>query len=164
MTKTLYITRHGKSSWDFDNITDIDRPLNSRGVNNAYLMAEKLKSKGQIPDLLLSSPAIRALHTANIFLRTLGMDWDSLKINEKIYFGYTNDILEVIRQLDNRYASVMVFGHNPAFTELANNFLKTPVDNIPTAGIVTLVFPVDKWTEIRNASPDSEEFNYPKKQ
>jgi len=92
------------------------------------------------------------------------MDWDSLKINEKIYFGYTNDILEVIRQLDNRYASVMVFGHNPAFTELANNFLKTPVDNIPTAGIVTLVFPVDKWTEIRNASPDSEEFNYPKKQ
>jgi len=164
MTKTLFITRHGKSSWDFEDIADIDRPLSSRGVNNAYMMAEKLKMKGLIPDLLLSSPAIRALHTADIFIRTLGLDWDSLKINEKIYFGYTTEILEAIGQLDNHYSTVMIFGHNPAFTELANSFLKNPVDNIPTAGIITLVFPIDKWTELRNARPESEDFDYPKKQ
>ena len=164
MTKTLYITRHGKSSWDFEGIADIDRPLSIRGVNNAYLMAERLKAKGLMPELLLSSPAIRALHTAEIFIRTLGIDWNSLEINDKLYFGYTNEILEAILHLDKRYSSVMIFGHNPAFTELANTFLLSPVDNIPTAGMITLVFPVNKWTELRDTKPQSEDFDYPKKQ
>ena len=164
MTKTLYIARHGKSSWDFEGIADIDRPLNSRGVNNAYLMAERLKAKGLIPELVVCSPAIRALHTAEIFIRTLGMDRDSLKINDKIYFGYTNEIIETLEHLDDRYSSVMIFGHNPAFTELANTFLLNPVDNIPTAGIITLVFPTDKWSELKKTRPRSEDFDYPKKQ
>jgi phosphohistidine phosphatase len=164
MTKTLYITRHGKSSWDFEDIADIDRPLSSRGIINACMMAEKLKMKGRIPEVLISSPAVRALHTAGIFIRTLGLDWNSLKINDNIYFGHTGEILEAIGQSDDRYSSVMIFGHNPAFTELANSFLKNPVDNIPTAGIITLVFPVQKWSELIHARPDSEDFDYPKKQ
>jgi len=164
MTKTLYIARHGKSSWDFEDIADLDRPLNSRGVSNAYMMAERLKAKGMIPELLLSSPASRAIHTATIYIRTLGLAWDSLIINEKIYFGYVNDILEAIEQVDNQYSSLMVIGHNPAFTELANSLLQNPVDNIPTAGIVTLVFPTDQWLSIRKVKPENEDFDYPKKQ
>lgn len=164
MTKTLYITRHGKSSWDFEGIADIDRPLSIRGVNNAYLMAERLKAKGLKPELLISSPAIRALHTAEIFVRTLGIDWNSLEINDKLYFSYTNEILEAILHLDNRYSSVMIFGHNPSFTQLANTLLLNPVDNIPTAGMITLVFPLNKWTELRDTKPQSEDFDYPKKQ
>jgi phosphohistidine phosphatase len=164
MSKILYITRHGKSFWDFEGIADIDRPLSIRGVNNAYLMAERLKAKGLIPELLISSPAIRALHTAEIFIRTLGVDWSSLEINDKLYFGYTNEILEAILHLDNRYSSVMIFGHNPSFTQLANTLLLNPVDNIPTAGMITLVFPVNKWTELRDTKPQSEDFDYPKKQ
>jgi phosphohistidine phosphatase len=163
MTKTLYIARHGKSSWDFEDIADIDRPLSSRGVNNAYMMAEKLKAKHVKPELLISSPAIRAVHTAGIFIRTLGLDWDSLKIMDKLYFGYTSDILDVIGKMDDHYSSVMIFGHNPAFTELANTFLNTPVENIPTAGIITLVFPVDKWAATLKTRPEIEEFDYPKK-
>jgi len=164
MTKTLYIARHGKSSWDFENIADIDRPLSTRGVNNAYTMAERLRAQGMIPELLLSSPASRALHTAMIYIRTLDLPWESLKINERIYFDSANEILETIEQTDDHYSSMMVIGHNPAFTELANSLLQQPVDNIPTAGIVTIVFPTDQWKSIRKVKTEKEDFDYPKKQ
>ncbi len=164
MTKTLFITRHGKSSWDFENIADIDRPLSTRGINNAYTMAERFKAKGMISELLFSSPASRALHTAIIYIRILGLSWESLKINERIYFDSANEILEIIEQADDHYSSIMVIGHNPAFTELANSLLQHPVDNIPTAGIVTLVFPTNQWALIRTMKTEKEDFDYPKKQ
>ena len=164
MTKTLYIARHGKSSWDFENIADIDRPLSTRGVNNAYTMAERLRAKGMIPELLISSPASRALHTAVIYIRTLDLPWESLKINERIYYESANEILETIEQIDDNYSSIMVIGHNPAFTELANSLLQQPVDNIPTAGIVTIVFPTGQWKSIRKVKTEKEDFDYPKKQ
>lgn len=164
MTKTLYIARHGKSSWDFENIADIDRPLSTRGVNNAYTMANRLKAKGMIPELLLSSPASRALHTAIIYIRTLDLPWESLKINERIYFDSANEILETIENTEDQYSSMMVIGHNPAFTELANRLLQHPVDNIPTAGIVTIIFPTDQWMSIRKVKTEKEDFDYPKKQ
>jgi phosphohistidine phosphatase len=164
MIKTLYIARHGKSSWDFENIADIDRPLSIRGVNNAYTMAERLRVKGMIPELLLSSPASRALHTAIIYIRTLDLPWESLKINERIYYDSANEIVETIEQTDDHYSSMMVIGHNPAFTELANSLLQQPVDNIPTAGIVTIVFPTGQWKSIRKVKSEKEDFDYPKKQ
>ena len=164
MSKTLYIARHGKSSWDFEDIADIDRPLSTRGVNNSYLMAERLKTKGMIPGLLISSPASRALHTAVIYIRTFGLTWDSLKINEKFYFGYSNDILQVIEHVDDHFSSLMVIGHNPAFTELANSLSLNPVEDIPTAGIVTLIFPTDQWALVRKVKTEKVNLDYPKKQ
>ncbi len=162
-SKQLHIARHGKSSWDFTDIPDIDRPLNSRGINNAYMMAQRFAKRGTEPDLLLSSPANRALYTAAIFTRVLEIPWERIQINEDIYMGDPEDIMKIIKELDNNYSNVIIFGHNPTFTNFANQFLRTPIDNIPTAGIVSLTFSIKKWTEINNQKPDSEEFDFPKK-
>ena len=161
--KHLHITRHGKSSWDYEDISDIDRPLNNRGINNSYMMAKRLLDKEVIPDLLISSPATRALSTAVIFMRVMNLPSGILQINEDIYMGYIDELAEIISSLDNKYSNVMLFGHNPAFTTLANRFLTVSVDNIPTAGIVSMSFEINSWKDIDEAVPELEIFDYPKR-
>ena len=163
MSKILHIARHAKSSWDFEDISDIDRPLNPRGINSAYLMARRFSERNQLPDLLITSPANRALYTAVIYARVLKLSWDKIVLNENIYTGYAEEIIQIIESADNKLDSIMVFGHNPTFTVLANHFLKDQIDNIPTAGIVSLTFKENTWENIGNAAPQKVYFDYPKK-
>ncbi|MBL7111446.1 MAG: histidine phosphatase family protein [Bacteroidales bacterium] len=162
MSKILHIARHAKSSWDYEDISDIDRPLNPRGINNAYLMARRFTEKNQLPDLLIASPANRALHTAVIYARVLKLSWDKIVMNENIYMGYAEEIIQIIKSADNKHDSIMLFGHNPTFTVLANHFLKDQIDNIPTAGIVSITFKENEWEKIGNAAPQKVYFDYPK--
>jgi phosphohistidine phosphatase len=161
--KTLHIVRHGKSSWDYENISDIDRPLSPRGINNAYLMAKKLSERKVVPDMLLSSPANRALYTATIFARVLKIPYERINISDTIYTGYTDNILELIRSQGNEVNQLLVFGHNPAFTALANQLMDHYLDNIPTAGIVSLSYRIDSWKELGKATPERDFFDYPKR-
>ncbi len=163
MSKTLFIVRHAKSSWGYDDISDIDRPLSLRGINDAGVMASRLKAKGDIPSLLISSPACRALHTATIFSRTLKVSCENLVVEERIYPGSINEVLNIIENISDRHASIMIFGHNPASTGLANHFLKHPIDNLPTAGVVILNFNGDSWKNLKDQEPISEHLDYPKK-
>ena len=163
MSRQLYIVRHAKSSWDYDDIKDIDRPLCIRGINDAATMAERLKSQDHIPSLMISSPACRALNTATIFSRILKVPCEQMIIVEKIYQGGMHEILNILEKVDDSYSSVMIFGHNPDFTMLANHFLKHPVDNVPTAGVVTLNFSSGSWKDLKKLKPESEHFDFPKK-
>ncbi len=111
--KTLFIVRHGKSSWDYDDISDIDRPLNERGIRDGYKMAGRLKKSGRKPGMIISSPAARALHTAIIFQRTLGISDRKFILDRDLYEAETEDIMEVIFGVDDGVESVMIFSHNP---------------------------------------------------
>lgn len=161
--RTLHIVRHGKSSWDFDNISDIDRPLNERGINNAYLMAKKLSERKVIPGILISSPANRALYTAVIFARVMKLPYEKIKIEDQIYMGYTDDILQLVQQQDNSLSDILIFGHNPAFTVLANQLMAKQIDNIPTAGIVSLSFETNEWSDIGKMKAVKDFFDYPRR-
>jgi phosphohistidine phosphatase len=163
MSKHLYIVRHAKSSWDYEDISDIDRPLCTRGIRDAVTMAGRLKSNGDIPTLMISSPACRAIHTATIFARILKFPTEKIMISEKTYPGSINDILQILEKIEEHHSSVMIFGHNPVSTELANYFLKYPVDNVPTAGVVTLNFSGDSWKDLRESKAKSELVDFPKK-
>jgi len=163
MPKTIHIARHGKSSWDYNDISDIDRPLNPRGVNNAYLMAKRFMANNKLPDLIITSPATRALHTAIIYSRVLNLPWKHIELNENVYMGDAAEIILIIESTDNKHNSLMLFGHNPAFTVVANHFLDNQIDNIPTAGIITLNFKENEWKKIGNATPQKFYFDYPKK-
>ncbi|MBK9061174.1 MAG: histidine phosphatase family protein [Flavobacteriales bacterium] len=69
--RTLYIVRHAKSSWADPGMSDFDRPLNERGMHDAPMMAERFDGRLEPVDLLMSSPAKRALTTANFFAAAL---------------------------------------------------------------------------------------------
>ena len=69
----------------------------------------------------------------------------------------------MIRKLDDECKSVMIFGHNPDFTDLVNDFIKTPIDNIPTSGVVTLKFNATNWKDISRKNLEKQMFNFPAK-
>ncbi|MDY6801803.1 MAG: histidine phosphatase family protein [Bacteroidota bacterium] len=164
MHKQLFIVRHGKSSADCGNISDIDRPLKERGVNDGYIMAERLLAKQLIPQKIMSSPAIRALHSSTIFARVFGYPYQNIEINETMYFADINKILSLINHTQNYIESLMVFGHNPTFTDLANFFINNQLDNIPTTGTVWLKFETNEWAKIDKKNIVGYFFDYPKNQ
>jgi len=138
--KVLFIVRHGKSGWDYPSVADIDRPLIDRGIRDGYDMANRTLNKKFQPQLIISSPAIRALHTATIFSRVLGLTPDRISIKEEIYLAEKQEILSVIAAADNLLQSLMIFGHNPGFTDLVNHLSGLRLDNLPTTGFVMLKF------------------------
>jgi len=161
--KQLFIVRHGKSSWEYENVDDIDRPLKVKGINDAYAMAKRLESRNKHPQLIISSPANRALHTSTIFARVLKYPLNNLRLNEVIYNGGEDEILQLIKETDDSVSSVMIFGHNPVFTDLSNLFLKDELDKLPTAGITSLNFKAEKWKDISAENVSTELVDYPKK-
>ena len=160
--KTLYIVRHGKSSWEFEKVKDIDRPLNERGIHDGADMAGRLKKMGRKPELIISSPATRALHTATIFLRTLEVPDKNIIIDRDLYQADIEDVLDVIAGIDEAVDSVMIFGHNPTVTDLANELTTLRLDNVPTTGIVIIEFNTSKWTELDKHHVSYQYFDYPK--
>jgi phosphohistidine phosphatase len=160
--KVLHVVRHAKASWDFEGTADIDRTLKSKGIRNAYTISRKLKLTNLVPDKIFTSPAIRALHTAVIFARVFEYPLPEVEICPVLYESSVDKILDMIRRTEDQYASVMIFGHNPDFTDLVNAFLKTPVD-MPTSGVVTLVFNTGQWIEISKKSLEKHMIHFPDK-
>jgi len=160
--KELVIIRHGKSSWDVEGISDIDRTLKERGINDGYKVAERLISKGIKPDKIFSSSAARAIHSALIFARILGYPSNEITAIEDIYNAEINRILNLIKQVNGNIQTLMLFGHNPTFTELANHFVGNKIDNIPTTGIVHIKFSANSWPEVDKSNVEDWLFDFPK--
>lgn len=161
--KRLVIIRHGKSSWNYSNVSDADRPLKESGISNTIAMAGKLKAQFIHPDLLLSSPANRAMHTASIIARELDFPEEHIQIKPDIYSESEPAVLRIIQQADESSTTVFVVGHNPTFTFLANKFLKHPIANLPTSGMIILEFGCESWKNISPHNVIREQCLFPKK-
>lgn len=147
--KELILIRHAKSDWANEAIKDIDRHLNDRGYADAYQLSQWYKSEFTLPDLLLSSPATRAINTAFIFARTFGIPEAQVMVNGDLYESTMQDYLEIISKLDKKNNRVMLFGHNPAITNLTNELNKDLLfENVPTCGIIKIGFPYENWKEV----------------
>lgn len=163
MPKQLLIVRHGKSDWNNLNLSDFDRPINQRGKKNAPEMAKRLVKKNIIPQQLVSSPALRAITTANYFAEELGMNKPSIIREPTIYEASSQTLLGIINKLDNKSDLTALFGHNPGLTDLIPDLCDTGLFNIPTCGMVLIKFPIDDWSMVSNGTGDLVFFDYPKK-
>ena len=164
--KILILVRHAKSSWKDTSLPDHLRPLNKRGKRDGPAMGERLARRGVDADLVISSPTVRAMMTAKAFAREIGYPSAEIVADERLYEADASDLLEVIQELDDALECVLLFGHNPGLTDLANdlaNDLAVDVANIPTCGIVELQFDTNTWTHIGELDPIQVDFDYPKK-
>jgi len=159
-SKILHIVRHAKSSWDLEDVSDVDRPLTDKGIWKAYQVAEKIRQEYPVPDLLISSHAIRALHTAMIFAGVFGFPYDKIKISALIYGSASEEIADLIMHTNDKITSLMLFGHNPDITELVNAFGQKAVKNVPTSGIVTFEFKTASWKNIEDCEIVSQVNNF----
>lgn len=146
--KTLLLVRHAKSSWNDIDISDIDRPLKRSGVKDAITVSEKLRTLKISPDLLITSPAVRAMTTALIFARTLRYHFNRIVINEIAYDFSKDALLPLLRNVDDKYDIVMLVGHDPALTYLINDLTGKSFEKIPTSSVVKLNFRVKHWSKI----------------
>ena len=161
--KTLFIVRHGKSSWDSEYVEDIDRPLIDRGVRDGYTMGKRLVERNLIPEWIYSSPANRALHTAIIMARVMEIPEEKIVVKRGLYLAYQGDIKNILNITPKNISRLAIFGHNPSFTSLANRFLKEPLDNLPTSGVVVISFDTESWKDISPENAISEYVDCPKK-
>lgn len=157
--KTIILVRHGKSSWDYE-VSDKDRPLKERGINDAHIVARNFKKKGLQIDLAYSSPANRALHTSMIFLRNLEFNLNNFQVSEMLYDFSGQSVKSFVGSFDDKMSIVMIFGHNYAFTNLANTWGDQYIENVPTSGLVRIKFDTDKWSKISKGI--TEEIIFPK--
>ena len=160
--KTVYFIRHAKSSWADASLRDKDRPLNSRGERDAPFMAKLLKESGVQVDAIVSSPANRAFTTATFFAKEQDIKKKDIIIEDDIYEAYVDDVLKIINNLDNQFNTILVFGHNPSFTSLANLFSEDYIPNVPTCGIVKVVSSTKRWSSFDNTNSFVTNLNFPK--
>lgn len=145
--KTLYMVRHAKSSWEFD-LTDHKRPLNKRGEEDGILVAQNIKDKLKPPQKIVTSDATRAFSTAIYFKEAFGVSEKNFTTNNRLYDFGGNEVMNIIKSLDNSLDIVMIVGHNHAFTSIANMLGSNYIDNLPTCGFVALQFDENKWNNI----------------
>lgn len=149
--KQLVLVRHGKSSWDYP-VSDKDRALMERGIADAHLVAERFKKEQLAVDAVFSSPANRALHTGLIFMRVLELPTTMLQVREELYDFSGESVWEFVRQLPEQHSTIMLFGHNHAFTHLANTWGNEYIGNLSTSGLVHIAFPITSWKELEQGT------------
>ncbi|MBV5319700.1 MAG: histidine phosphatase family protein [Chlorobium phaeobacteroides] len=162
--KTLYLVRHAKSSWDNARMTDFERPLNEIGIQSAPIMARLLKEKKVCPDLVIASPANRAITTARIFCDIIDYPEERIETRMEIYQGGAENLLHLIRKIPDNHTTAMIFGHNPTLTDLSNALVKEQIDNLATAGIVRIDFDTNSWKETAAGEGKRVWYETPKKQ
>ena len=160
--KTVYFVRHAKSSWDSPNLRDIDRQLNESGLKTAEKMASFISDLDIRPDVIISSPAKRAYSTAVFFAKSFGIETADIRIAEEIYEALMSDILQLINGLPQEIDTVMLFGHNPTFTNLANYFSPDFIPNVPTCGILKVEANTNNWTQFNNQTAGLFKSYFPK--
>jgi len=146
--KTLYLIRHAKSSWEHD-VIDHERPLNNRGFKDANLVSNHLKDRLKLPDLVLSSDAMRAKTTAYIFVKNLGMNESDVILNHQLYDFSGRDLTNVISNCDDSVDILMVFGHNHAMTGFVNTYGNKYTGNVATSGFTHIELDIDSWKDLK---------------
>jgi phosphohistidine phosphatase len=160
----LTLVRHAKTEPGRSGQEDWDRVLEPRGQRDAPEMARRLKELEPKPDRVLSSPAVRAITTANIMVRELNISAQKVQQDERLYLASPKDMLAVIRELGGRARHLMVVGHNPGITEFADRIsADRGVDNLPTCAVYTLQFGIKDWSELEWESGVEAELDYPKR-
>ena len=161
--KRLILLRHAKSSWADDGLPDSERPLSGRGERDAPRMGARLSGRLIRPNLMLSSPALRARRTATLVARALDYPNDGIRIDARLYLATPLEILAVVAEQADAVDHLLVVGHNPGLTELTNLLLPDlGLANLPTAATVVVDCATEHWAELRNAQRRLVYYDYPK--
>lgn len=158
--RILYLVRHAKALKPSAGIADIDRPLHDIGILEAYEMAAELAGQNDLPQLIITSTAARAACTAMIFQRVLALDPSKVQVSDRLYEIDENELYEMVAGCDDAYHSIMLVGHNPAFSSFAHK-MDPSLIHIPTAGVVRIDFEAEKWSHSSYINAEQRLFVYP---
>lgn len=162
--KKLILVRHAQAVSREEKLPDFQRTLVKKGLKDAKIMADRLKMRELIPDLMISSPANRALETAHVFARMLDYPVQKIVVNDILYSEINPEaVVQLIQKIDDKHESVLLFGHDPSFSDLASHIIKDFEETIPKTGIVSIGFGRKSWKNIKQREGQLIFFDYPKR-
>ncbi len=145
--KTLMLVRHASSGTDDMSLSDRYRPLEPRGERELAWLVAQCTERIARPDLIVSSPAVRALATARALAEAFGCDVEQLHSDERLYGGGARGLLAVLSGLDDALGRVVVVGHNPEVSDVARH-LAPAIGHVPSGALAALAFDVSRWSEV----------------
>ncbi len=160
--KRLIIIRHAKSDWGDPSLDDFDRPLNKRGLRDAPEMGKRLTHAGVQPDAFVASPALRAITTGKTIASEIGFSPEKILTVRDIYEAGLHELFKVLRSFKPDWECVIMVGHNPGFSDLANVLANESIGHLPTCGVAYLDINVEDWAQIAPGTGALVEFDYPK--
>lgn len=163
MSKNLYLVRHAKAQQQSIDNTDFSRELADRGLRDASLVGSYFKEQGFLVDMIISSPAARALATAELMAQQMGYKLESIHTNEELYMASVRTFLRVVNQLKDNWDSVMITSHDPTVTYLGEHLSNAEVGHMPTGSAMAISFDTDSWAEISENSGSLASFITPRK-
>ena len=147
--KTLYLIRHGHAVAQKEGLPDIERPLRKKGKGFARYMAKQLKKAGLKLDLIISSPAERAVTMAKLYAKILNVSMDGIQQENLLYSHKTaRSFMNILHSIEDKHRTVMIFGHAPTLDMFASILIKGFKLNMPKAGILGIEFDKESWNEI----------------
>jgi phosphohistidine phosphatase len=145
--KTILLLRHAKSSWKDPDLPDHDRPLKKRGQNDAPRMGKLLKDEDSIPDLIMSSTAVRAKKTAELVAKACKYKGE-ISLKQSLYGAEPVDYLKVLQELSDKYKTVLVVGHSPSVEETVAVLTGSPDVIMPTCALAHISLPIQNWAKL----------------
>ena len=150
--KSLYLIRHAKAMPATLMMADRDRPLVEQGEHDAKKLGKRLHHDKLHVDLMISSPARRALSTARIIAHKLVQDENRIVIDDRIYASDVDTLMGIIGDTNPEVGSLMLFGHNPTLSALARRLCEE-IDDMPTCALARFRFDMHAWSDIGMATP-----------
>lgn len=160
--KSLSLIRHADAILPSAQIRDFDRALSSQGVADALAISQRLKSRNTRFDKIYSSPALRALATAQYLAQALNYPTENIITHTTIYSEPVQQLIHLIISFLDEDCHIALIGHNPVISELVVLMSGANLGGIPTCGCIEIQFLSSHWSEIWQSPGRLLNFDYPK--
>jgi phosphohistidine phosphatase len=161
--KKLIAVRHAKSDWVDLSLKDYDRPLNDRGFRDAPLMGARILTQYGLPDLIMSSTALRAKQTAEAIAEACAYGSEKIVWHDNLYHAGPKVIQDRILETDDAVQTLLFVCHNPGITFFINSLCGPVTNDLPTCGVVVFEVEAEHWSDFAMASKRFVDFDYPKR-
>ncbi|MEM6523445.1 MAG: histidine phosphatase family protein [Bacteroidota bacterium] len=159
--KKLYLLRHARTLEKTGEQKDIDRELNSIGLQNSTRMGINFNNKKEEFDIIITSSAVRAKTTASLIAEQIAYNTSKIHINEEIYEASIRSLLKVVNQLKDEWDSVLIVGHNPSITYLSEYLTSEEIGDMTTCGVAKIKFNTNSWLEVSEGLGKLVSYEYP---
>lgn len=148
--KRLLLIRHGEAEAGDGDLSDFHRSLTGRGKLETKALAEELAVRGVLAEVVITSPAFRAMESALIYAGIMKSGFDDMVIRESIYYDTTrvDNLLNILEEVASEYDTVAIVGHNPSVSDLSSWFSGGHSGYMPVSGVCCFTFSAERWSEI----------------
>jgi len=161
MTRHLYLLRHAESAEKQSGQSDKERSLTPRGLRECVIVGTYLHQQNISFDCILTSEAQRAQDTARFVADAMKMDVGKIMTTEELYEASSRTFFQFLTTIDDRFNTVLIVGHNPVITYVAEYLTQAEIGDMATGGLVVVKCNVPAWKTLSQGNGELEYYTHP---